>query len=227
MTLESGAPRLVRYRKVDSRAGQVWMPVEKGWRSGADCWLVLHDLFHHQDTDDGSLEHELATVGAEYYVNGEGESGEGPSVTLAAAGLIGVAYAEEGRGPEFFKLKAAPQSRVDDGVRAVLRTGFESAVAELFDLTGSCSCEAAWKRVRADFSRSKAALGWMVHGYAAARERFPDQEAARLGWDKGLERLNRMTNDARWGSVLVARRVGYSVKFRMIMVQRITQGATA
>lgn len=58
-----------RYRRTDQdRLGQ-WQPVGSRWKSTASSGLVAHDLYHHLPSDVGTFVQEVASLGAEWYVD--------------------------------------------------------------------------------------------------------------------------------------------------------------
>lgn len=179
----------------------MWEPTQVGWRTEVDSWGVMHDLLHHFPGDVGRTEEELATLGAEYYVNhellakgavseDEIERSELAALATLSRGLEGflAASTEDENCPvEFFELGPAPAlGAIPAGA---LRIFEQLATEAATHLCRFVIDDENWAKARASFEDRERVLGWIASGYSRTRERFPDQVKIRQVWDKGLSQL--------------------------------------
>jgi hypothetical protein len=180
-------PYVLRYRRTENTRGDDWKPLGSTWQTAASEAVVAHDVYHHMPGDTGTLAEEMATFGAEYYVNYE-HSGERRAIPLLELGAVAVATeaATTARQPDracvltsplrrpldtnaeeafscvaqaaFFQLEAALEVRREDE----LARGMVSAIPEIRGKTFVAS-----------------AVNLMRFGYRQARRRFPDQQRVR------------------------------------------------
>ncbi len=79
--MDNTAQVVQRYRRTDQdRLGQ-WEPVGSRWKSTASSGLVAHDLYHHLPGDTGTFAQEVASLGAEWYIDIQPLDGNFQSIT--------------------------------------------------------------------------------------------------------------------------------------------------
>lgn len=61
-----------RYRRTDQARLGEWAPVGASWKSEASAGLVAHDVYHHLPEDVGTFVQEVASLGAEWYIDIQG-----------------------------------------------------------------------------------------------------------------------------------------------------------
>ncbi|VTU41958.1 MULTISPECIES: hypothetical protein [unclassified Variovorax] len=219
----------LKYRRLPADASDSWEPLPGTFRSAANNWLVVHDLFHHLPHDRGSLAEELATLGAEYYVNYEGSGLLGAydtaaaglptpglnALTRSAAGVVGMAY-EAGEGPEVFDLRPTTAPVACELAESVFVATERSAVAELEHLLWGMGNEPEWQAAKKAFCTPGLVASWVRQGYQGAKARYPDQARARAGWNEAVELLFTVGSKAQPDAVLVASRRGYSASFEVV-----------
>lgn len=165
--------RSLRYRYEVGAGENCWSPLTLTWASPADAWLVAHDLVHHLPEDDGTVAHEIASLGAELFCS-KGSLPDGiESLISVAASLPGLCF-EACAMPSAFMLPSAPPSDCDLSGLEVLE---RSAVGELEALLSACP-EPDWARAIEEFSRPGAVCAWIRYGFSRAQSRFASREAA-------------------------------------------------
>ena len=173
------APLIQRYRRVESTRAGDWKPLDSSWKSEASAGLVGHDMYHHLPDDTGTFAEELATIGAEWYVDRKplnGFFGDCPPRELKA--LEGnvvdtVLNAIDSKEEAPFCLPSHNGERLSEEEMAFFSGLAQTALAVLE------KSDAPKILNRPDFALRL--VGQLLRGYAAAKARFPDQAAARIG----------------------------------------------
>lgn len=212
----------ISFRK-QSGVTDCWQPIGTEWRTTAGAWLVTHDLYHHQPGDQGSLAEELATLGAEYYINHELTTdltdqdlvdlpppGLNP-VSRSAAGIVGIALECDTISVEDLVLSLASPTPVANSIaERVFQAAAESALAEL-DYIAPDPDFPEWAAVRNAFSLEVVA-SWIRAGYWQAQKRFPDQARVRNAFEEGLKLIKQLSTTVEIGTVMTFNLSGYNVE---------------
>jgi hypothetical protein len=177
--MQARATLVQRYRRTDRSRDGEWQAVDSGWKSVASAGLVGHDIYHHLPGDQGRFAEEVATFGAEWYVDMQPI---GASFYLAdkrdLARLEGnvvdtVLNALDSREARAFCLP----TRAIDRLTEAEMSYFEGLAAKALEVLDKSADPRA--RTQGDFTaRFVQSVLW---GYAQAKARFPDQRAARNG----------------------------------------------
>jgi hypothetical protein len=182
---------VLRYRRLDNGRGECWQPIGLRWQTPASDALVAHDVYHHLPGDTGTFAEEVATFGAEYYINFENshlQETAPPGLNALRRGAIAVVanVAEYAKDPaKVFRMPATRQRRLAPEAEAVFREVAEVAYGEALaalsaketpeesDFEASAHAEDDVELDERVFVNSFVNL--MRHGYRQAHRRFPDQ----------------------------------------------------
>jgi len=168
-----------RYRRTDSdRLGQ-WAPVGSSWKTPASSGLVAHDIYHHLPSDTGSFAQEVASLGAEWYVDRQPLTGgfaamrprdfEAFERNLLDT-VLNALDSKERRPFCLPDVSAAALSKLEmDHFYKLARKAYDILLASTDERARDC--EAFQARLVLN----------LLQGYATAKERFPDQAAVRAG----------------------------------------------
>lgn len=211
------------YRFVPKGGAEVWVPVGGEWRTAASNWIVVHDAYHHQPGDIGTVAQEFATMGAEFYVCHEQLGGPAPQAELelpppgwnalsrSAAGIVGVAF-DSGMAADGLTLSRAPTtSRLPVHVEAILSHAANSAVDEFREILYG-NTEPVWVAAYAAMATPGLLLGWMAKGYWDAKTRFPDQGRVQSAWADALCKVQSQRERATPNSILTVRLSAYEAE---------------
>jgi hypothetical protein len=181
----------LRYRRLDNGRGEYWQPVGIRWQTPASDALVAHDVYHHLPGDTGTFAEEVATFGAEYYINFEKSQLQElapPGLNALRRGAIAVVanIAEYAKDPaKVFQMPTTRRRRLSTEAEAVFREVAEVAYGEAlaalptkesledgdFDTVAHGKDEPELDE--RTFVNSFVSL--MRQGYRQAQRRFPDQ----------------------------------------------------
>lgn len=197
-----------------------WQPLDSEWRTTAGAWLVAHDLYHHQPGDQGSLAEELATLGAEYYINHECDivvTAQDPAVlpppglnalSRSAAGVVGIALESDTLGAEDLVLSPAEPTTIANPIaERVFQSAAESAIAEMEYIAPDPDFP-EWAAVRKAFSLEVVA-GWIRAGYRQAQQRFPDQSRVRHAFDAAFKQVKQLSATTEIEAIMTVSLTGY------------------
>lgn len=177
--MQTSTPLVQRYRRTDlNRAGE-WQPSDSTWKTAASAGLVGHDIYHHLPGDRGTFAEEVATFGAEWYVDIQPIGKSFNSVSKRALErfernvIDTVLNALDSRELLPFCLPIRVADRLTDE-----ETDYFSSLATKAceELGNSTDPRALNKPAFTD--RFVQCVLW---GYAQAKTRFPDQLAVRAG----------------------------------------------
>lgn len=168
-----------RYSRTDrDRLGQ-WAPVDSSWKTAASSALVAHDIYHHLPTDTGSFAQEVASLGAEWYVDRQPLSGGFTTVRsrdLEAFErnlldtVLNALDSKERRPFCLPDVTAEALSKPEmDHFYKLARKAYDILLASSDNRARDC--EAFQSRLVFN----------LLQGYAASKTRFPDQAAVRAG----------------------------------------------
>ena len=181
---------VLRYRRSDSTRGDVWNPIGAAWRTRASSWVVAHDLYHHLPGDTGTFAEEIATMGAEYYVNHEGSTlteidppGQNALIGVAAS-IVGLVFDLSRDAKRTFELPNLCTERLSADIESVFAIAARSAFDQMRDMAND---EPGWETVLETYERLEPFVEWMRRGYRDAQHRYPDQMKVR----QSMERLYR------------------------------------
>lgn len=197
---------------IDYVAGdRQWHPVVQGWRTQTDTWGVNHDLLHHMPGDTGTVGQELATLGAELYIEFEADTPlpDGRllkdsrdalvAVCEGAHGFIGADIHELEKGPEHFMLEAAPAVEgVPFEVLDIFHKGAEGVHKALLEHTHN---DENWQEALACLAQQEVVVSWMAYGYVRAKERFPDKARLKAGMAQSNETLRSLLRKHRGATI--------------------------
>lgn len=196
--VRGGRPGLC-YRRVASREGNCWEPMgQVASRTSGCSWVAVHDLFHHQPGEKGLLWEELATLGAEYYVNLEPLDGErlgdkpaGMNALMRnAEGIVAQALNEaETLDANTLVLPAMTQRRITGEAKWVFRAAATASREALKERIEGLSGVGDAQRVIEAFDRPGAIEDVIAWGYRQAVKRYGCQSAVRKGFDDALRRM--------------------------------------
>lgn len=171
-------PFVQRYRRTDlDRMGE-WAPVGSSWKTAASAGLVAHDMFHHLPTDTGTFAQEVASLGAEWYI--EWQRSTSPTEAEFATWsrtrfernvfdtVLNALDSKEQRPFDLPAHTATPLSDIEMGYFRELVTKVHETVRTSTDPR---ACERPAFEVRF--------VQMLLWGYAQAKSRFPDQKAVR------------------------------------------------
>jgi len=204
-----------------------WKVKGSPWSTLTCPWLIAHDLFHHAPGDLGSVQEELASIGAEFYVNYERSDMSGPqaddasfryatarkALSASAGSIVGMQFEEGVAEPENFVL-----TTTDDRTRLAPDLGqlFTACALSAVDcLAEHVLDDEGWAQSRAHFNVGNIAKT-MHGGYLAARRRFPDREAAHQAFASAVSQLSAYS-DAPPGTQLTVERMGLSLKITVAL----------
>jgi hypothetical protein len=191
----------LRYRRLAVKGKEHWQPLDSEWQTAAENWLVAHDLYHHRPGDKGTFFEELVTLGAEYYVNYEGTDDATDDYrpgqrALERAGASIVAMALEAFGATFLVLEPTTGPPAVD----VVATHVFDATAQAVTREMAYSCagldDSDYHEALARLSSAEELTAALRKGYFLAKERFPDQAAARAGFKNLLAALHQLDRDS-------------------------------
>lgn len=152
------------------------------WAQPSTLSILLHDIFHHHPRDDGSMVCELMSYGAEVWISHHTDEirlGISPDeLSAVIEATAEVKSAEEAQAIFSFPPPPhGPPANVEDrfvrrfkevATLAFQESAMTQALARIPDKAMSVIC---------DGPNLDCCAGWMAHGFAQARERFPDPEA--------------------------------------------------
>lgn len=203
-------PVVHRYRRTDQDRLGEWAPVGSSWKSAASSGLVAHDIYHHLPTDVGTFAQEVASLGAEWYIDirplGATATGSIDSWPLSGfeRNVVDTALnALDSREKAPFDLplhEAATLSALELDFFRLMARKVHKLLVESADPRAS---------ERPDFeNRFVQNLLW---GYAQAQSRFPDQERVReASLDLAFELANLDQSEVPYGHEVVITLNGYS-----------------
>lgn len=215
--------------------GRKWLPVAGGWRTESDNWGVLHDLLHHEPTDTGTVGQELATLGAELYLEYDVEDGsDNPKLDIdrdlaletlsgGAHGFIGADIHEHGKGPEHYVIEAAPavEKMPPPEVLHIL----QKAAASVHEaLSEHVLDDENWGQALASIKRTEVVLSWLVFGYVRAGERFPDKKRLAVGMADAKAKLTDLSQ-RKCGKTFRMSFSDYTLKARALPAKRTLKAA--
>lgn len=198
-----------------------WVPVTKAWHSNADNWLIAHDLYHHRPCDQGTLFEELASFGAQYYVEHEGRQDSLISRESLFDGLEGtVATAWEAFDATVDSFVAKPSDflqkfdplELSEEVLELSYTAEAFAKRYFYEKAGApqewtpefrAAVEHSWGAASHQVSKAVQA------GYVQARRRFPEQRLVNESHAKALAELAEVENALSEGMPLTVTLTGY------------------
>ena len=167
-----------RYRRTDRGRGE-WQSIDATWKTPASAGLVSHDVYHHLPGDTGTFAEEVATLGAEWYIERQPlgtrlpKSGEKHLKTMERNTRDTVQNAVESREAHPY---AMPRRHVQ-ALSAEETAYFDHLARVAFEELAQAGVSNHY--VQADFHlRFLENLLW---GYEQAKTRFPDQAAVREG----------------------------------------------
>lgn len=181
---------------------EYWLPRKRRWQDAGDSWLVAHDLYHHYVEDTGTLEEELASLGAEYYICFE-EPNSLPTYELtappglnamqrSAASIVGITW-DAGAAPRKFRIEPCPHEPKYPLENPLFIEGELSAAYELTYLAGEPSnSRDPWYRAVKSFTAPGTVASWINKGYFDARYRFPNQIRVREAFNELITQLNNL-----------------------------------
>jgi hypothetical protein len=200
-------PVVQRYRRTDQDRGE-WLPVGSRWKTAASAGLVSHDIYHHLPDDAGTFAEEVATLGAEWYIDMQPIGKPFQAVAerdlrnLERNTVDTVLNALDSKEAQPFLLPSTDAPLLNDQEMALFRS---LASKVLTMLEESADARAAQ---REDFSNRF--VQTVLWGYAAAKARFPDQTAVRNGSMALRERLAYLDrNDVPYGHEVTVTLEGY------------------
>lgn len=204
-----------------------WTPVEDSWRTPAENWVVVHDLYHHTLDDTGSLAEELATLGAEYYICHQPLFQQLPllvepnpclpvpgfnAMTCAAAGIVGLKAEDDCEDLDEFLMQTVPAPAMPE-FEHLFEEVERSAVLQLAEMMEGREKEPDVQRALAAFSQKGVIASWVRRGYLQAKTRFPDHPRIQNAWAAAEAQLLSMASSIQPGGVLLAVRNGYDATF--------------
>ena len=204
-----------------------WTPLEDSWRTPAENWVVVHDLYHHALNDTGSLAEELATLGAEFYICHQPVFQQLPlvdelnpclpppgfnAITCAAAGIVGMKAEDDFEDFDEFLMQAVPTQAVPEHEH-LFAEAERSAVLQFVEMMEGREKEPAVQQAMTAFSQKGVIASWVRWGYLQAKIRFPDHERIANAWKQAEAQLLSMARRIPPGGVLVAVRDGYDATF--------------
>lgn len=186
-------PHQLSYKKRNSGRGFHWLPQGTEWQTEASSYLVSHDVYHHTPNDTGSFPEEVATFGAEWYVNIEAlKAGQRPDAEDAKGQERACMDVLEGmliesKAPETFALPEVSYQALPGVADAhMLALGDFAAdtliQAKVLDKSGKAAFAESFRQ-------------YCRRGYWAARARFPDQKLVRAEFLSLVNRLNDLVDD--------------------------------
>lgn len=201
---------VLRYRRLDNGRGEYWKPVGIKWQTPASEAVVAHDVYHHLPGDTGTFVEEVATFGAEYYINfehSEFQKISPPGLNALSRGAIAVVanVAEHAKDPaKVFRMPRTRRQRLSGEAESVFRSVAEVAYGEAlaalsarasFDDDELAADGTPFPDVELDeLTFIHAFVNLMRHGYRQARRRFPDQlrvRAAMASFELVMRHLSR------------------------------------
>lgn len=169
-----------RYRRTEGGRMGEWVSVDARWKTEASAGLVGHDIYHHLPTDTGRFEQEVASLGAEWYINIQSLTDDTPlsprniqRFKRNVSDTVANALDSKERNP--FELPA----RTGPLLSATEMQLFES-VAEEAERQLVASADPRTQNLLSFRQRIVENLLW---GYAGAKTRFPDQARVRRAYD--------------------------------------------
>ena len=207
--MHTQVPVVQHYRRTDQdRLGQ-WAPVGSSWKSTASSGLVAHDIYHHLPADVGTFAQEVASLGAEWYVDIQA-LGSNPAPRIDAWPLSGfernvidtVLNALDSREKRPFHLPVHDAAALSETELAF----FQLMAQRVHDILAKSKDARALDRVNFE-QRFVQNLLW---GYAQAQARFPDQAAVRKGSKNlALDLANLELSDVPYGHEVAITLEGY------------------
>jgi hypothetical protein len=175
--------------------------------------------------DTGTLSEEIATLGAEYYMNheenGTSDLGQGLDSDLeppglralvsSAAGVMGMAVTVLDLPAHKIQLQSIREPRLSDEIERIFGAVATSAYRQLVEVLRE---KRGWEDVLAQFELNEPMVALMRRGYRLCRHRFPDQALARQRFQAASIRLHELAGTVEEGALLVARREGYDLSFQ-------------
>lgn len=175
-----GAPLVLRYKRTDTDRLGPWQPVDSSWRTAASAGLVTHDIYHHLPGDTGTFAQEIATIGAEWFIDVQPLPDHADQGFLRGERALRRAIADsvlnalDAPGAQAYGALELPAPWIFPG------TALERA---LFESLSDHALQAIPPSLRpADVPEAEFKLrlvAQMAQGAAQARERFPDQARVR------------------------------------------------
>ena len=217
-------PHTLRYQRVDCVREEDWQPLGLDWQSPANEAVIAHDLYHHLPEDAGTFREEVATLGAEYYINfercrrlgrlpGLNELQHAASyvVTNTAQGAVDVESA--------LSLPASltkPLDPIAERIFAEVALTAYSEIPVLTDLPDEIFEPEEDGTNPYQVAFCNAFVGTMRQGYRQAKTRFPDRSRVRAAFkslERDLFRLN--ASVAPIGTTLTLVRRGYDYQLEV------------
>lgn len=198
-----------------------WVPVTKNWQSNADNWLIAHDLYHHRPWDQGTLFEELASFGAQYYVEHEGRPDSfisRESLFDGLEGTVGTAWEAFDATVDSFVVKPSDFLNTFDPLELPVEILELSHTAEAFakqyfyekagapqDWTPEfrAAVEHSWGESSHQVSKAVQA------GYVQARRRFPEQRLIQESHVNAITELAEVENALSDGMPMTVTLTGY------------------
>lgn len=204
---------ILRYRRDPGRSS-TWEPVEMPWQDGASAFLVAHDIYHHRPSDCGTFAQEVATFGAEWYVNLEALQGH---ATFLERRL-------ERQGQAMGDIVAELVERKKATLLTFALSPLESPAIPLEErsplpslaVKAAQALEAAGLLSGSDVDLYRGqCLQHLRQGYWAARERYPEQLAVRERFDALVRILEELPeSEVPEQHVITVERTGMAVDVR-------------